>query len=114
MKSLCGVRNSWHFSTPVTSSRLRYCVFLNYYEVVSQNNLTISDNCFRRCLKTVTTALSLCPPRQQDGSEADRNDSPVKATSSSKNKRRRILSDSDEHDVDAPDRFVYYFRSCAL
>ncbi|PNF25916.1 DNA ligase 1 [Cryptotermes secundus] len=36
---------------------------------------------------------------QQDGLETERNDSPIKVTST-KNKRRRILSDSDE-DVDA-------------
>jgi hypothetical protein len=65
----------------------------------------ISDNNLRACLKTVTTVLSFCPPRQQDGSEAERNDSPVKVTSSTKNKRLRILSDSDE-DVDASTRFV--------
>jgi hypothetical protein len=53
----------------------------------------------------VTTVLSLCPPSQQDGSEGDKNDSPIKL-SSTKKKRRRILSDSEEQDVDASSRFV--------
>lgn len=37
---------------------------------------------------------------QQEGSEVDRSDSPIKL-SSTKKKRRRILSDSEEQDVDA-------------
>jgi hypothetical protein len=82
-------------------------VFLKHHKAVVPKHFVISDNCLRGCLKTVTTVLSLCPPRQQDVSEADRNDSPIKVTSSTKSKRRRILSDSDEQDVDASSRFVY-------
>jgi hypothetical protein len=56
-------------------------------------------------LKTVTSVLSLCPPSKQDGLEVDKSDSPIKL-SSTKKKRRRILSDSEEQDVDASSRFV--------
>jgi hypothetical protein len=112
IKSLCDVKKLWHFSRPVTKCTRQYYVLLNNHEVVIPKHMVISDNCLRACLKTVTTVLSLCPPRQQDGSEADRNDSPIKVTSSTKKKRRRILSDSDEQDVDASTRFVYYFKTC--
>lgn len=59
----------------------------------------------------VTTILSLCPPSKEDGSEAERNVSSFKVTSSfkKKKKRRRILSDSEE-ELDASSRFVYYFK----
>lgn len=107
IKSLCDVRKFWHLCTPGTNCRLQYYVFLKHHKAVVPKHFVISDNCLRGCLKTVTTVLSLCPPRQQDVSEADRNDSPIKVTSSTKSKRRRILSDSDEQDVDASSRFVY-------
>jgi hypothetical protein len=69
--------------------------------------MILSDILLWTYLKTMTTVLSLCPPSQQTGSEADRNDSPIKITSLTKKKRRRILSDSEEQDVDASVRFVY-------
>lgn len=105
IKSLCDVRKFWHFYRPVTTCRRHYCVLLNHNKVAIPKHLVISDNYLRACLKTVTTVLTLCPPRQQDESETERSDSPIKVPSSTKNKRRRILSDSDE-DVDASTRFV--------
>jgi hypothetical protein len=104
IKSLCDVRKIWDFSRSVTNCTLHNCVSLNRHETFIPKHLVILH--LWAYLKTVTTVLSLCPPSQQEGSEVDRSDSPIKL-SSTKKKRRRILSDSEEQDVDASSRFVY-------
>lgn len=101
------LRDVWKisdFSRSVANCTLRNCVSLNRHDSFIPRHLVILN--IWTYLRTVTTVLSLCPPSHQDGSEVDRSDSPIKL-SSTKRKRRRILSDSEEQDVDASTRFVY-------
>jgi len=104
IKSLCDVRKYWGISRSITNCTLQNCMFVSRHEAFIPRHMVILN--LWAYLKTVTSVLSLCPPSQQDGSEVDKSDSPIKL-SSTKKKRRRILSDSEEQDVDASSRFVY-------
>lgn len=108
-KSLCDVRKFWDISRSITNCTLQNCMFVSRHEAFIPRHLVILN--LWAYLKTVTTVLSLCPPSQQDGSGEDKNDSPIKL-SSTKKKRRRILSDSEEQDVDASSRFVNGMDLC--
>jgi len=104
IKSLCDVRKFWDISRSINNCTLQNCMFVNRHEAFIPRHMIILN--LWAYLKTVTSVLSLCPPSQQDGSEVDKSDSPIKL-GSTKKKRRRILSDSEEQDGDTSSRFVH-------
>lgn len=104
IKWLWDVRKFWNNSRSINNCTLQNCMFVSRHEAFIRRHMVILN--LWAYLKTVTSVLSLCPPSQQEGSEVDKSDSPIKLNSTKK-KRRRILSDSEEQDVDASSRFVY-------